>query len=90
MKVKSESVAQSSLTLDCSPPGSSVPGILQAKILEWVAIPFSIHACGQADRVIALESWEGLGPQDTFKKDSRGLCWLGAETLISLDLYRGP
>ena len=27
--------------VDCSPPGSSVLGILQAKILEWVAIPFS-------------------------------------------------
>ena len=27
--------------LDCSPPGSSVQGILQARILEWVAIPFS-------------------------------------------------
>ena len=26
---------------DCSPPGSSVYGILQAKILEWVAISFS-------------------------------------------------
>ena len=25
----------------CSPPGSSVHGILQARILEWVAIPFS-------------------------------------------------
>ena len=25
--------------LDCSPPGSSVHGILQAKILDWVAIP---------------------------------------------------
>ena len=24
-----------------SPPGSSVPGILQGRILEWVAIPFS-------------------------------------------------
>ena len=38
-------VAQSCLTLcdpiDCSPPGSSVHGILQARILEWVAIPFS-------------------------------------------------
>ena len=36
---------QSCLTLcnlmDCSPPGSSVLGILQAKILEWVAVPFS-------------------------------------------------
>ena len=38
-------VAQSHLTLcdptDCSPPGSSVHGILQARILEWVAIPFA-------------------------------------------------
>ena len=28
-------------TMDCSPPGSSVHGILQARILEWVVIPFS-------------------------------------------------
>jgi len=27
--------------MDCSPPGSSVHGILQASILEWVASPFS-------------------------------------------------
>ena len=27
--------------IDCSPPGSSVPGILQARTLEWVAISFS-------------------------------------------------
>ena len=37
-------VTQSCLTLcdpvDCSPPGSSVHGILQARILEWVAISF--------------------------------------------------
>ena len=38
-------VTQSCLTLwdptDCSPLGSSVHRILQARILEWVAIPFS-------------------------------------------------
>ena len=38
-------VAQSCLTLcdpiDCSPPGSSVHGILQPRILEWVTISFS-------------------------------------------------
>ena len=38
-------VAQLCLTLcdpmDCGPPGSSVHGILQARTLEWVAIPFS-------------------------------------------------
>ena len=27
--------------MDCSPPGASVRGIRQARILEWVAIPFS-------------------------------------------------
>ena len=27
--------------MDCSPPGSSVHGILQARILEWVAMLFS-------------------------------------------------
>ena len=46
MKVKSESeVAQLCLTLhdsmDCSPPGSSVHGILQARVLERGAIAFS-------------------------------------------------
>ena len=48
MKVKSESeVAQSCLTLhdpmDCSLPGSSIHGIFQARVLEWVAIAFSNH-----------------------------------------------
>ena len=46
MKVKSESEgAQACPTpsdpMDCSPPGSSVPGILQARTLEWVASSFS-------------------------------------------------
>ena len=30
--------------MDCSPPGSSVHGIFQARPLEWVAIPFSREA----------------------------------------------
>ena len=46
VKVKSESEdAQLCLTLsdpmDCSLPGSSVHGISQARVLEWVAIAFS-------------------------------------------------
>ena len=46
MKVKSESEgAQSCLTLsdpmDCSLPGSSIHGVFQARLLEWVAIAFS-------------------------------------------------
>ena len=47
MKVKSESeVALLGLTLrnpmDYSPPGSSVHGIFQARVLEWGAIAFSV------------------------------------------------
>ena len=44
MKVKSESeVAQlcPTLSMDCSPPGSSIHGIFQARVLEWGAIAFS-------------------------------------------------
>ena len=48
MKVKSESeVIQSCPTpsdpMDCSPPGSSIHGIFQARVLEWGAIAFSEH-----------------------------------------------
>ena len=48
MKVKSQSeVAQSCLTLsdptDCSPPGSSVHGIFQARVLEWGAMLINFH-----------------------------------------------
>ena len=44
---------QSCLTLcpmDCSPPGSSVHGILQTRILEWVAMPFSGGFSQRRDR----------------------------------------
>ena len=48
-------VAQSYLTLcdpmDCSPPGSSVRGILQARILEWVAISFSRGSSQPGDQI---------------------------------------
>jgi len=56
-KSESESeVAQSCPTLydpmDCSLPGSSVHGIFQARVLEWVAISFSNHL-----QVLALFLW---------------------------------
>ena len=51
MRVKIESeVAQSCPTLhdpmDCSLPGSSVHGIFQGRVLEWVVISFSIYCLG--------------------------------------------
>ena len=68
MKVKSESeVAQLCRTLsdpmDCSPPGSSVYGIFQARVLEWGAIAFSVpsletlnHSC-QTQGHQARQAW---------------------------------
>jgi len=40
--------------MDCSPPGSSVQGILQARVLEWVAISLSIltHKKKQIESVV--------------------------------------
>ena len=55
MCMQSESeVTQSCLTLcdlvDCSPPGSSVRGILRPSILEWVAMPSSRGSSQLRDR----------------------------------------
>ena len=36
--------------MDCSPPGSSVHRILQAKILEWIDIPFSRRSSRLSDQ----------------------------------------
>ena len=36
--------------MDCSPPGTSVHGILQARILEWIAIPFPRGSSRPRDR----------------------------------------
>ena len=64
MKVKSESeLAQSCLNLrdpmDCSSPGSSVHGILQATVLEWVATAFYKSERGE------WKSWLKLSIQKT-------------------------
>ena len=67
-------VIQSCLTLcdpmDCSPPGSSVHGILQVRILEWVAMPFSRGPSRPRDRTqvscIAGEYFTTWAPREAF------------------------
>ena len=59
MKVESESeVSQSCPTvrdpMDCSPPGSSVHGIFQARALEWGATAFSESVHGVVDLMRAV------------------------------------
>ena len=76
---------QSCLTLcnpvDGSPPGSSVPGILQAKILEWVAISFSnagmhaklLQSCPTL-RLYGQQPTSHLCPQDSLGKNTGVPC----------------
>ena len=58
--------AQSCLTLcnpmDCSRPGSSIHGILQARILEWVAMPSS-RGCFQSGDRTSVSSVSCIGRQ---------------------------
>ena len=44
--------------MDCSPPGSSVHGILQARTLEWVAISSSRGSSQPRDRALHLLCWQ--------------------------------
>ena len=74
MKVKSESeVVQSCLTLSdpmgCSPPGSSVRGIFQARVLEWVAIAFSRLKTSHSGDSSLGQRWE-----ENMEPDRRGKC----------------
>ena len=72
--------------MDCSPPGSSVHGILQARILEWVAMPSSrdlpdwgvepvSHYVSWVGRQ-ALYHWQGPNQKTGFRvsnpRDNRG------------------
>ena len=45
--------------VDCSPPGSNVHGIIQARLLEWVAIPFSGGSSWPRDwtQVFCVAGW---------------------------------
>ena len=81
VKMKSESeVTQSYLTLrnpmDCSLPGSSVHGIFQARVLEWVATAFSERKLSMEELIllncgVGEDSCESLGLQDPANQSSR-------------------
>jgi len=45
--------------MDCNPPGSSIPGILQARILEWVAMPSSRGSSWPGDWTCLLSLFHG-------------------------------
>ena len=74
MKVKSASeVAQSCLTLsdlmDCSLPGSSIHGIFQARVLEWVPLPSPCTTFKSINSLVLRWSWCNTYIYLNFDKD---------------------
>ena len=61
----------------CGPPGSSVHGIIQARILEWAAIPFSRRSSWPRDRTqvsCIAGRFFTIQPPEKEKKDRAKLC----------------
>ena len=77
MKVKSE-VAQSCPTLsnhmDCNPPGSSIRGIFQARVLEWHANAFIIR---EIQIKTIMKYHLALVRMAIIKKSTNNTCWRG-------------
>ena len=84
--------------MDCSPPGSSVHGISQARILEWVAIPSpgDLPDLRIEPATLALQAYFSIAgrrpskPEKVKKKKKKGKgtvdwnCWLGKAGSLSL------
>ena len=58
--------------VDCSLPGSSVHRILQARILEWVAISFSRRASWPRDWILVSAMWADALPFEPPRKPYKG------------------
>ena len=59
--------------MDCNPPGSSVHGISQARILEWVTMPFSRGSSQPRDKTCSSCIESGFLTAEPLGKP---LCWI--------------
>ena len=82
----SHSVMSNSLwPIDCSLPGSSVDGIFQAIVLEWIAISFSRGS--SQPLILAQYRWKKLfGYNPTYQAQVFGIWWLGSKSEYSVHL----
>ena len=76
--------------MGCSLPGSSVHGILQARILEWVAVPFSTLCHGFMIKMIFMKYYCEIRFVKHFRKVPGGLPReSSASTARGMDLIPG-
>ena len=80
---------------DCSPPDSSVHGILQARMLEWVAMPSSRGSSQPRDRTLISPSLAGRffttvppGKPNLYHRTSHSLCLI-IKALHCWDIHFG-
>ena len=87
LKVKwSHSVMSDSLwPMDCSLPGSSVHGIFQARILEWVAISFSRGSSQPRDR-----TWVSCIAGGFFRREASAMLKVKVKSLNRVQLFVTP
>ena len=73
--------------MNCSPPGSSVHGILQARILEWEAIPFSRGSSQPRDQtsVSCIGRW--ILYQCATWEAQRNHCFMSVSAFIRLHFF---
>ena len=69
--------------IDGSPPGSPVPGILQARTLEWVAISFSMKVKSLSRVWLLATSWTAACQAPPSMGFSRQEHWSGCHLLLS-------
>ena len=82
--------------IDSSPPGSSIPGTLQAKTLEWVAISFSnylpefaqIHAFFILPNKFLLQEWEVSEAGNRMKLHASEMCSFKHVSIYSIHLQQ--
>ena len=75
--------------MDCTLPGSSVHGILQARVLEWVAISFSRRSSRPKDRTWASCTVGGFLTTEPLGKPWNHVVSFKNKSLINLNLL-GP
>ena len=83
--------------MDGSPPGSSVHGILQARILEWVAIPFSrgssqprsptLQADSEKQLDFMVKNTTGYKQKSILKEISPGISLEGTMLRLKLQFF---
>ena len=63
--------------MDCSPPSSSIHGIFQAKVLEWIAMPSSRGSSRITNIRVEINDWE---TKKTIEKIKETKSWLFERT----------